>query len=94
MTPQLAGILGIVALVVLIFLRIPVGISLIFVGFFGYVGIEGWARAATILGTTPFNIAGGYSLSVVPLFVLMARSLLQVACPQGSSRERAPSSGA
>ncbi|WP_319532375.1 TRAP transporter large permease [uncultured Cohaesibacter sp.] len=81
MTPQLAGILGIVALVVLIFLRIPVGISLIFVGFFGYVGIEGWARAATILGSTPFNIAGGYSLSVVPLFVLMG----EVASASGMS---------
>jgi C4-dicarboxylate transporter DctM subunit len=68
---QLIGVLGMLALVCLIFLRVPVAICMGLVGFFGYAAINGWQRAATVLGSTPFDIASGYALSVVPLFVLM-----------------------
>ena len=59
------------ALLCLIFMRVPVAICMGLVGFFGYAAIDGWQRAAAVLGSTPFDIASGYALSVVPLFVLM-----------------------
>jgi len=68
---QLIGAIGMIGLLALIFLRVPVAISLGLVGFLGYAAIEGWSRAATVLGQAPFDIAGAYALSVVPLFVLM-----------------------
>ncbi|MFO1414293.1 MAG: TRAP transporter large permease [Burkholderiales bacterium] len=58
-------------LLALIFLRVPVAISLAVVGFGGYATLEGWGKATTVLGQAPFDIAGAYALSVVPLFVLM-----------------------
>jgi tripartite ATP-independent transporter DctM subunit len=71
MSVQLVGGIGMVCLLALVLLRIPVAISLAVVGFLGYAALEGWSRATTVLGQAPFDIAGAYSLSVVPLFVLM-----------------------
>jgi C4-dicarboxylate transporter, DctM subunit len=71
MSVQLVGAIGMLALLALVFFRIPVAISLALVGFAGYATLEGWSRAATVLGQAPFDIAGAYTLSVVPLFVLM-----------------------
>jgi C4-dicarboxylate transporter DctM subunit len=71
MSVQLIGAMGMSFLLVLIFLRVPVAISLASVGFIGYAALEGWSKATTVLGQAPFDIAGAYTLSVVPLFVLM-----------------------
>jgi len=71
MSVQLIGAIGMVSILVLIFLRIPVAICMGLVGFFGYAALEGWGRAATVLGSAPFDIATAYALSIVPLFVLM-----------------------
>jgi len=71
MAPQTIGLLGMLALLALIFMRVPVAVSLGIVGFAGYAAIEGWQKALLVLGNTPFDIASGYALSVVPLFILM-----------------------
>lgn len=71
MSVQMIGAVGMVALLVLIFLRIPVAICLGVVGFLGYAALEGWSKATIVIGAAPFDIASGYALSVVPLFVLM-----------------------
>lgn len=71
MSVQLIGAIGMVALLVLIFMRVPVAVCLGIVGFLGYAALEGWAKATTVIGAAPFDIASGYALSVVPLFVLM-----------------------
>ncbi len=52
-------------------MRVPVAVALGIVGFAGYAAIEGWQKALLVLGNTPFDIASGYALSVVPLFILM-----------------------
>jgi C4-dicarboxylate transporter DctM subunit len=71
MSPQLVGVAAIFSLVVLVFLRVPVAAALLGVGLVGYAAIDGWRVALITLGTTPFNLAQAYSLSVVPLFLLM-----------------------
>jgi C4-dicarboxylate transporter DctM subunit len=71
MSPQLIGVTAILSLVVLVFLRVPVAAALLGVGLVGYAAIDGWRVALITFGTTPFNLAQAYSLSVVPLFLLM-----------------------
>ena len=55
----------------LLLLRVPVWIALILVGFFGNVIVNGWPAAFALAGTAPFDVASSYTLSVVPLFILM-----------------------
>jgi C4-dicarboxylate transporter, DctM subunit len=71
------GLIGMAALLVLIFLRVPVAIAMGLVGFTGYAAINGWDRAMTVLGQAPFDIASGYTLSQVPLFILMGDLAMQ-----------------
>ena len=71
MYPSLTGVLGVAVLFVLLILRVRVWISLVLVGFFGNAIALGWPGAFTLLGTAPFDVASSYSLSVVPLFILM-----------------------
>lgn len=71
MSPELVGILGMVALVVLLFMRVPVAIAMIGVGLAGFTAIINWNAALTRLGSDTFFAASFYSLSVIPLFVFM-----------------------
>jgi C4-dicarboxylate transporter DctM subunit len=48
-----------------------VWIALVLVGFFGNVLVNGWPAAFALAGTAPFDVASSYTLSVVPLFILM-----------------------
>lgn len=75
MSPETIGVIGIILLLVLFLLRVPVSVSLIVVGTFGLALIRGWNTALTQLGTTPFSTAASYSLSVIPLFILMGMFL-------------------
>ena len=75
MSPELLGVLGIIALLVLFLFRVPVSVSLIIVGTVGLAFIRGWESALVQLGTTPFSTASSYSLSVIPLFILMGMFL-------------------
>ena len=75
MSPEVIGIIGIIVLLVLFLIRIPVSISLIIVGTCGLALIRGWDSALVQLGTTPFSTASSYSLSVIPLFILMGMFL-------------------
>jgi tripartite ATP-independent transporter DctM subunit len=65
------GTIGVLALLVVLFLRVPIGVALALVGVLGYAAIDGWKTALTVIGSVPFELASAYSLSVVPLFILM-----------------------
>jgi C4-dicarboxylate transporter DctM subunit len=65
------GSLGVLALLVVLFLRVPIGVALALTGVCGYAAIDGWRKALTVLASVPFELASAYSLSVVPLFILM-----------------------
>ena len=77
------GLWGVIALLVVLFLRVPIGVSLALVGVCGYAAIDGWKKALAMMGAVPFELASAYSLSVVPLFSLMGA----VASRAGMSRE-------
>lgn len=75
MSTELIGILFILLLLLLIIIRAPVGISLLTVGLAGFISISGWKSGLTQLGMSTFNMSTNYTLSVIPLFILMGMFL-------------------
>jgi tripartite ATP-independent transporter DctM subunit len=65
------GVVGVAALLAVLFIRVPIGVALALVGVCGYAAMDGWRNAITALGSVPYELASAYSLSVVPLFILM-----------------------
>lgn len=71
MTPELVGILGVIILVTLILMHVPVGFSLLIVGFVGISYLKSFDIALSQLSSSSFATVNTYSLSVIPLFILM-----------------------
>ena len=71
LTPSMVGAFGMLTLVAMILCRVPVASALGLVGAVGYAALEGWPRAAAVIGSVPLELASAYTLSVVPLFTLM-----------------------
>ena len=65
------GLIGIGVLLILILLRIPVGISLIAVSFGGIWVLIGLKPAWGILTAVPFDFGAKWTLTSVPMFLLM-----------------------
>ena len=69
------GLLGVVALLAVLFARVPIAVALALVGMAGYAAIDGWDTALDVMGAVPFELASvranAYAFSVVPLFILM-----------------------
>ncbi|NMG40368.1 TRAP transporter large permease subunit [Chelativorans sp. ZYF759] len=63
--------IGLVTVFLLIMLRVPVGVAMLGVGFLGFVSISGLRPASFMTAQTAFSTVNSYSLSVVPLFLLM-----------------------
>ena len=71
MNVAIIGILGVVLLLALIFVRVPIAVALAASGLVGYAALDGWAPALRMFGLVPYQLASAYSLSVIPLFILM-----------------------
>ncbi|MCT8997428.1 TRAP transporter large permease [Chelativorans intermedius] len=67
----MVAMIGLLTVFVLIMLRVPVGVAMIGVGFLGFASIAGVRPAAFMTAQTAFSTVNSYSLSVVPLFLLM-----------------------
>ena len=65
------GIWMFVASLVLIALRMPVAVAMLLVGGLGYAAINGAAPLLATLKTMTFSKFSNYTLSVIPLFLLM-----------------------
>jgi C4-dicarboxylate transporter, DctM subunit len=62
---------GFGGLLALIALRAPVGLAMLLAGAIGYEHIVGLGPLLNYLKTTPFHLFSNYTLSVIPLFILM-----------------------
>lgn len=65
------GFWGIAAILVLLLLRVPVALALITVSFGGIAWLLGITPALGILSNTPYSFAASWTLSAVPMFLLM-----------------------
>ncbi|PHP65911.1 C4-dicarboxylate ABC transporter permease [Zhengella mangrovi] len=71
MDPLSIGILCVVCVLALIALRVPIAVALITVSFFGIYGVTGQIPAMSMLSTVPYNSSASWTLSSVPMFLLM-----------------------
>lgn len=66
----LAGV-GFAAMLGLIALRMPVGLAMLVTGSVGYAYLGGWGAFLNYMKSTPYYLFSNYTLSVIPLFILM-----------------------
>lgn len=73
MSPHLIGIIGFIALMVLVFNKVPIAISMILVSGVGFLALHNWNPAVLIaqFGNTFFNASANYEFAVLPLFILL-----------------------
>lgn len=71
MSPEVVGIIGLVSVLVLLFLRMPIGLALVVIGFLGLAYLSSVEAAGTAIAATIFDVTSRYSLTVIPTFVLM-----------------------
>jgi C4-dicarboxylate transporter DctM subunit len=77
MSPEVIGLLGILILLVLIFLRMWVAFCMAIVGFFGIAAIQGFPQALHIAGNVPFTFIFKYVMTTIPMFVLMGNAIAE-----------------
>lgn len=78
------ALLGIVAMLVLMFCGQHIGLAMLFVGFVGYYMISGsWDAALGVLRQVPATTASNFSLCVVPLFILMGNAAFAAGVSDG-----------
>ena len=65
------AITGFVVMLGLMALRLPIGLAMMLVGGVGYIQLNGLDPFLNYIRTTPYQIFANYTLSVIPLFVLM-----------------------
>jgi tripartite ATP-independent transporter DctM subunit len=71
MTAPMLGLSAIGAMFALLFLRQPVWLALVICGVIGNMLLSGRFAAELVTGTSVFDTASSYNLSVIPLFILM-----------------------
>ena len=80
MSETLIGVWGIVALFLCLVARVPVGMALLVVGFGGIWVIDGQRTAIATLSSETYSSITAYSLSIIPLFVLIRLQKSRCAC--------------
>ena len=76
------GIIGIIALVILLYSKMPVGFAMGFLGLFGFSYVVNLTAGVNLLVRDVWSVFASYNLTVIPLFVFMG----QVAFHSGISR--------
>ncbi len=73
MSPEMVGLIGIILMFLLMAFRMYIGIAMAIVGFLGLWYLIGLDAAMGILGITPLTEGSSYTMSVIPLFLLMGQ---------------------
>ena len=73
MSPIVVGIIGIILLFVLLGLRMQIGFAMALVGFLGFFVLNSFEAGVAVLGIQAYRTAAHYTLSVIPLFLLMGQ---------------------
>src|SRR5436305_660456 len=83
--PMSEALIGLAAMMLLAFLRIPIAVAMAVVGVVGYAYMRdwSWSGALAMTQTRLYETGRSYTLSVVPLFILMGNFVTRA----GMSRE-------
>lgn len=71
MSPEVTGLVGIAALLLLFLIKVPVAFAMTLVGFVGFAYLGDIEPALSILSQDLFETFTSYPLSVIPMFILM-----------------------
>ncbi len=71
MTSLSIGFIGLVSVLILIAIRLPIGVALGGASILGVAAIRGFDVAAGLVKTITFEFAASWSLSAIPMFLLM-----------------------
>lgn len=71
MEPITIGLIAVGALIILIVLGMQVAYAAFLVGFLGLMALTDWEVATAAMGFLPYPLATMYSLTVIPMFLLM-----------------------
>jgi tripartite ATP-independent transporter DctM subunit len=74
---MIEGLAGLAAFLVLAFLRVPMAFAMGIVGFFGFAYKVSFAAAAAMIAQTTYETGLAYTLSVIPLFILMGNFVVR-----------------
>lgn len=69
--------IGVVAFLILSFLRVPIAFSMGLVGFVGMTYMVNFNAASAMIAQTAYETGRSYTLSVIPLFVLMGNFVVR-----------------
>lgn len=67
------GLFSFVILLLLLAVRVPIAVAMLAVGAGGYMLIDGVRPFLAFLKSTPYEMMGNYSFSVIPMFLLMGQ---------------------
>ena len=73
MNSLIIGLLGLVLLMTLLLLRMPIGLSMALSGFLGFSILSTFNAGFSMLGLVTYQTASNYTLTVIPLFILMGQ---------------------
>ena len=82
MSPELAGAIGLIVLVVLLFARMWIGAAMALVGFVGYTYVMGLRPAYAVISQIPFTTIAWYPMSTVPESDVPAGSVVIASIPR------------
>ena len=71
MEREVVGLVGVIAMVVLMFLRVPVAYALALVGFIGVAILRNMGAAEAVFAAEPFGAVLFFDLTTIPAFMLM-----------------------
>lgn len=87
MSSELIGVLGIVVLFLFMATRMWIGFAMALVGFFGIAVLRGgFAQALNVMGSSPFTTINSYTMTVVPMFLLMGLVISETSIGRGLYR--------
>ncbi len=75
MSVELVGFIGILLMFVLIFLRVPIALSMVIPALLGILYLKGWKVFYTAVETIVWGQSFNYTMSTIPMFVLMGELL-------------------
>ncbi|GAA1638057.1 TRAP transporter large permease [Georgenia ruanii] len=71
LVPEALGVIACVLMLLLIFLRVPVSLAMMLPSLLGMYAMRGWSLVESSLSTMPYAQTATWSLSVIPMFILM-----------------------
>lgn len=72
---MIESLIGFAAVLILMFARVPIAFAMALVGAVGFALMRDWNATLSMVGTIGFDKGLSYTLSVIPLFILMGNLL-------------------